>query len=63
MAVMVAGCGSFCACRWELVAEFKDHALGGLFADAGNAREAGNVVAADGSDHFVGRHAAQDRDG
>ena len=63
MAVMVGTAGVSAAGGREFVAEFEDHALGGLFADAGNASDAGDVVVADGSDHFVGGHAAEDGDG
>ena len=62
MAVVVGAAG-VSAPRGEFVAEFEDHALGSLFADAGNASQAGDVVVADGSDHFVGGHAAEDGDG
>src|SRR5215472_9921264 len=46
----------------ELVTKLEYHALGGLLADAGNARERTDVVALDRGNHRVGRHAAQDRD-
>ncbi len=47
----------------EFVFELEDDALGGLFADAGDAGEGGVVAGADGGDEAVGVDAAEDRDG
>jgi hypothetical protein len=47
----------------ELVFEFEDDALGGFFADSGDASEGGMVAGADGGDESVARDAAEDRDG
>jgi hypothetical protein len=49
--------------RHELVFEFEDDALGGLFADAGDADETWEVTAADGGDEFGSGEAGEDRDG
>jgi hypothetical protein len=47
----------------EFVFEFEDYALGGFFADAGDAGKGGVVTGADGGDEAVGGDAAEDRDG
>src|SRR6185437_1730497 len=46
----------------ELVAKLNYDALGGLAADAGNARQFREVVAADGGYHLVGAHSREHRD-
>jgi hypothetical protein len=47
----------------ELVLEFEDDALGGFFADAGDAGESGVVAGADGGDEAGGVDAGEDGDG
>jgi hypothetical protein len=53
------GCGHIV----ELVLELEDDALGGLFADAGDAGEHAEVVGADGADEALGGDAGEDGDG
>jgi hypothetical protein len=63
----VVGCsgggGDGCGEVVELVLEFEDDPLGGLFADAGDAGESGVVAGADGGDEAAGVDAAQNGDG
>ncbi len=62
-AVVGGGCGGRGGHVVELVFEFEDDALGGLFADAGDAGEGGVVGGADGGDEAVGVDAAEHGDG
>ena len=47
----------------EFVFQFEDYALGGFFADAGDAGKGGVISGTDGSDEAAGVDAAEDGDG
>src|SRR3954464_11590295 len=46
----------------ELVAQLEHHALCSLLADTRDLSERSNIIAADGCDHLLRLHAAQNRD-
>src|SRR5450631_279532 len=47
----------------QLVAQLEHHAFGSFLADSRNSGEPRNIITANGVDHFIGGHAAQNGDG
>lgn len=55
--------GLFTGGRGEFIAEFEHHALGGFFADSGDADERGDFAFANGEDEIGGCNAGKNLDG